>query len=572
MNQNYWQNNEKVRITTDEITIPATNGKDYSSNSNNHVLLDIPKNIPFFIGDQSYLRFRLKLEMTAKSSETGNADTSSFVQLIPELGANAIIKNLSIRNSQGKILEQINEYNVLKLAMNQYDNSLDKENFRSITEGTVINDYRTRVNNKDQAYITTTRAGNTSTNPYFRTLSDGTTKQTDCDVCIPLSGSGILGSNKIVPNSMLGLRLEIELEEAYKVIRATRTAFFDSNYNVQLSFGRTTDAVPVIGAAGDGLAPGKTYDRIYIFDTTMDMVDIHHNPFKVGEFIGVRDDTATKVVLGQIKEIGVGFDSTGAGREYIYYDLETPIAITSYITDAPPVYSRNLDADGLQPGSLNLKYDVSNLEFVIKRCEVEAEYLNQMNKALRQNGSINYEFPSFSNYQRQVLATEINSTINLPLQNSMARSVLLIGTIRNNSAVDNLTDFLNPNKGYFNLSGQNKVNNYQFTYQNRLHPNRRVDLLKTNQRKGFNQIALHELTKALIQGNIPPNSLRDFKNNMIIGRSFSSSNGFYDTRSKDTQINIDYTDLTGLENKLFQIYCAHIRRIVINNDGINVIV
>jgi hypothetical protein len=373
---------------------------------------------------------------------------------------------------------------------------------------------------------------------------------------------------------ILGLRLEIELEEAYKVIRATKTAFYDQNYNPQISFGRTTATPAVIGTAKDGLQAGTEYDRIYVDNIVMNMVSIYNNPFKVGEIIGVQNDNDDFVVIGQIKAIGTGQDGagTGGGIEYLYYDLEAPFTPAVDITDKPPLYSHNLDAAGLQAGTLNLKYDVSNLEFVIKRCEVEQDYLNQMQKALSENGSINYEFSSFSNYQRQVLSTEINSTINLPLQNSMARSVLLIGTIRNNDPVENLTDFLNPDKGYFNLSGKNKVNNYQFTYQNRLHPNRKVDLLKTNERKGFNQIALHELTKALIQANIPPNSIRDFKNNMIIGRSFSSSNGFYDTRGKDTQINIDYSGLTNLENKLYQIFCAHIRRIVINNDGISVIV
>jgi hypothetical protein len=124
--------------------------------------------------------------MTANSSIAGNPATSSFVQLIPELGANSIIKNLTIRNHQGKILEQINEYNVLMLAINQYDNSLDKENFRSITEGCVINDYRSRVNGQDTEYITNTRAGNLTTNPYFETTEEGLTEQRDVDVCIGL--------------------------------------------------------------------------------------------------------------------------------------------------------------------------------------------------------------------------------------------------------------------------------------------------------------------------------------------------------------------------------------------------
>ena len=292
-------------------------------------------------------------------------------------------------------------------------------------------------------------------------------------------------------------------------------------------------------------------------------------PFMVGEFLKTNKDDGTEQILGQIKSIGMG--SSAAGNDsFIYYELEAPFNPPSDITINPQLYSNNLEALGLQ--SLTLRYDITNLEMVMTTCEVEAQYLQAMNKALVENGSINYEINSYSNYSRNVQATEVNSTLNLPLQNSMARSVLLVGTTVQNSAVENLVDFLDPTIGYNNYSGLNKVNNYFFTYENRIHPQRSVSLLKNTTKKSFPQNGIYELSKALVSANVAPNSFINFKNNMIIGRSFSTASGYYNTINKDTQINIDFSSVPGQTNKLYQIFCAHIRRIRIDNSGISVMV
>ena len=278
MNNQFWIHKDSVALNTQEITIPANNGKSFSSDSNNHIIIDIPSStVPFFLGSDSYLRFRIKCEMIAKSSVAGNADTTSFCQLIPELGANSVIKSLRIRNRQGIIIEEINNYNCLKLLMNQYDLTDDRENVRSITEGVVLHDFRTRVNDKTTRYINKSSAGNTSTNPYFETKADGTTIQKDVDICLNLNASGIF-QDKICPNQLIGCKLEIQLEDGAKVIRANRIAYNDPNYNVAISFGRTTAAPPVIGAVGSGLLAVNTYDRVYISNTEMNMTKIEHNP------------------------------------------------------------------------------------------------------------------------------------------------------------------------------------------------------------------------------------------------------------------------------------------------------
>ena len=574
MKANYWKNNAKTaKVSTDSISIPATNGLNFSSNANTNIRLNIPNTIPFFIGDQSYIRFRLDLSMTGTSNLAGAGTSNSFVQMIPELGAAGIIRNLTIRTG-GQILEQIQNYNSLALLKNQYDSTQDKDNVRSITEGCVLYDPRCRSTDSNLDYIEKSLESNCATNPYFETTTgdDGLrrTKQTSCDVCLPLHLSGIMGSNKIVPSGMLNLEIEIELETASRIMRGNRNAIQSSGtngdiYNPQLNFGRTSTGT--VGEDGDGLEEDLVYNRIYVSDRN-NLVDTDYQPFMIGEVININTNGGTQT-LGKISGIGRAFDNTGVGQKYIFYDLAANYTANDDSDTYNTIHSNNFTSTGLT--GLKLKYDVSNVELILKRAEVEPEYVKQMAQAMKENGKIRYEFPSYTCYTRQVLATELNSTINLPLQNSMARSLLCIPTQTQVNDYNNLTNFQTFTQHYFNLAGQNTTNFYQFMYQGRLHPNRVVNCLDTALLQSFNQVHLLELEKSLTQSNIPPNNLRCVKHNFTIGRSLSVGNGYYDTRGKDFQLNLDLTSITQL-NKLYNIFCSHIRRLEMSSEGIKIII
>jgi hypothetical protein len=569
MNSNYWRANEKARVSTDCVSIASENGLNFASDANTNIRLNIPKSIPFFIGDQSYLKFRLDLEFKGTAGAFG--ESSAFVQMIPELGSSGIIKNLTIRTHTGQIIEQIQNYNVLSLLRNKYDSTQDKDNIRSITEGTVLYDPRCRNTNPQVDYVQKLNSNNTATNPYFETVEDSagniTTPQKSVDVCLPLHLSGIMGSHKVVPNGMLGLNIEIELEEASKIMRGNINAIKDDTYNPELSFGRTSAGV--VGASGDGLAKGTAYNRIYMTNVNS-INDIENNPFKIGEVIRMKMDDGTFETVAKISGVGTGYDSTGTGQLFVYYDLATNFTPVDDATLLNTIFSLNFEDGGLS--GTTIKYTVSNVEYVIKRAEVEDDYLRQMENALKSNGGkINYEFPSYTNYLRQVLATELNSTINLPLQNSMARSLLCIPVDVQVDQIVNLRNIEGIDTPYFNLAGQNTTNFYQFQYNGRLHPNRVVDCSKNASTKSFNQIHILELEKALTQGNIPPNSLRSLKNDFVIGRALSVGSGYADTTGREFQLNVDYAGITQ-KNKLFNIFCAHIRRVEMSADGVAVII
>jgi hypothetical protein len=112
------------------------------------------------------------------------------------------------------------------------------------------------------------------------------------------------------------------------------------------------------------------------------------------------------------------------------------------------------------------------------------------------------------------------------------------------------------------------IESYQFFYDGKLNPSRKVDCAKTSSRTSISQQQLIELEKALAQSKIIPYSFRAFQSNFVIGRALSLQDGVYDTRGKDFNLQVEYP-ATAAHNHLWMNWVGHIRRIVFNGDGIS---
>ena len=69
--------------------------------------------------------------------------------------------------------------------------------------------------------------------------------------------------------------------------------------------------------------------------------------------------------------------------------------------------------------------------------------------------------------------------------------------------------------------------------------------------------------------NIIPYSFAGFQENFVIGRALSLHNGVYDTRGKDFNLQVEYTDGTPQKNKLWNNFVSHVRRIEFTANGIS---
>jgi len=66
-------------------------------------------------------------------------------------------------------------------------------------------------------------------------------------------------------------------------------------------------------------------------------------------------------------------------------------------------------------------------------------------------------------------------------------------------------------------------------------------------------------------------SFQKYQDNFFIGRALSLSNGVYDSRGRDFNLQIEYTGTTApTQPKLWNCFCAHLRSIVVKGDQISV--
>ena len=87
-----------------------------------------------------------------------------------------------------------------------------------------------------------------------------------------------------------------------------------------------------------------------------------------------------------------------------------------------------------------------------------------------------------------------------------------------------------------------------------------------------------EAEKALAMSGIRPLSFRDLHENAFIGRALSLNDGVYNTQGKDFSLQLAYEGTSAVlplesaaprKNKLWNCYCAHLRRLVVKGNAIS---
>jgi len=114
---------------------------------------------------------------------------------------------------------------------------------------------------------------------------------------------------------------------------------------------------------------------------------------------------------------------------------------------------------------------------------------------------------------------------------------------------------------------------YQFIYDGRINPSRKVDVSKISSKNSISQQWCIEAEKSLAMADVEPLSFRQFQSNFFIGRALAlGKNAVYDARGKDFNLQVEYTGANQTKNKLWNNYVAHLRRLVIKNGGLDVLV
>jgi hypothetical protein len=360
-------------------------------------------------------------------------------------------------------------------------------------------------------------------------------------------------------NLLKGLRLEITLEDNAKVFRNL------SAVNPKVDRFKKK-----------GLILAKTYTKdsvnastvLYEFKTDNGNLNPGQVALVPGEIVNLFKHTNGKEGLNAdatIDEISV----TGTTIK-VKFTTDTTISDVDAVLDEFSLYSTSAAV-----GTFNPTYKVSNVDFYIQTLTTTSKQMASMISGMKEGGTLEYDFMAVQNYKYSQVASDIVLNMRLPISNSRCKAILCQPTdasiYSTGHRVNGVSTYaisaenfsINPFQGIWD-----NALDYQFYYE-KLQPNRKVDVSKTNSTVQAQHLI--ELEKALDNAHIPVTSFKEYRNNFVIGRAFGvNENAVYDPRNKDFSVQVNYSTAPS-KSHLWNNFVICIKSIEITKDGITVI-
>ena len=617
----FFQAQDLDPVSQTKISIPANNGLDFTPTQK--ITFHIPPTTKFFQPSECYLEASVSLTLPEMDASGVGA---TRIQLDSVLGAQSLIRDIRVLTNGGVLLEELQNVNTLMAVKYDYETNDNFRNKRALTEGATnwIPDTRGTVGQ------TKSNMANCVHNPYFKRYGVQTgIERADavaavnasflndnmqlCKVLLPLP-TGIFMGERVFPNMLVdGLRIEILLEEPRFVFRqldnVNRHRYLSLNPTFSCNNGST---YPTAGPhAPTGLDLETNFTSFYVGRDNGNW-SVNNFPFVVGErfqFLEAAVVDSSNQLLGAIggsaalnasdlvitgieHEVLPAVDF-GRGLTKITCASALDTAVQAQVSKAIAANVQNARVDRVVMYSTQCDqanwlptYALKNVALIVGEVEMPPQYEQGLISGLGQGGTMNYMYPSYTNYKYSQLASERVANIRLPLQNSQARAILHIptdattagqGTMTNASTNyvfhDNTDsqDYIVRQQGAGFRGCWDNLSNYQMIYDNRLQPSRKVDCALTSAKGSISQQPMIELEKSLLMAGFDPHSFRAFQENAVIGRALALNDGVYDTRGKDYSLQVEYNESDApTVNKLWMNWCAHLRTLQISGDAIRV--
>lgn len=597
---------QKLPIAQKKVSVQAENGLQYSLGQK--VNFVIPASVGNFMPSETYLRMNVKISYPA------GVVRPTRLQLDSALGGNVLIKDCRISSggAQNVLLEEIQNANILTALKYDYETNDNHKSKRALTEGALKYSQDTRPTLGAEQYPGT----NITSNPYYKKEgATADTEWTDADFeevkCLIKIPGGIFGNSKIFPLSLTdGLRVELILEDANKIFQQPESVLRDRSIQSNPRW-HSKDGLNASSQTGNWQvgATSKVMSTFYVTNDNNQFGGAQNFPFCVGEEISWFN-VLTGVDLGAGGASPLLYDTaaiiskiesdTVDSRVLTKVTLKNPCTLLSTNANTQELntadwalYSRSLiSQSSFEPSVL-----IDNVELIVQEVRMPDGYNAKMNQMLKEGGSLNYDFLSFTNMKYSQLESDRVVNIRLPIQFSRCKSALCIpvdatpystkqsieatttyevNQIEHDCGFDGDTVYAKNNSTRSGLVGvPDNVTQYQFIYDGKLNPNRKVPLARISVKnasgnQGINQQSFIENEKALYMAGIEPLSFRKFQENFFIGRAFSLQNGVYDARGKDFNLQVDYQETAGPSKPhLWNCFIAHLRRIVVRGDSIS---
>ena len=568
---------DKIPITQQSVAIPAENGLNY--NATQTIEIQVPPTTKFINPKESYLQFFVNITPDA-SAGLGK----SRFQLDTEIGANILIKDIRIYDgNRNTLLEEITDYNTMVALKYDYESNESLRNKRALTEGSST----PMVEARGTRGTSESGACNVNSNPYFKpktTFPDGTEFAAadflKAKVALPLH-TGLFQSEKILPLMLLdGLHISITLEDNYRVFRQLDNVLLGRRATLNPIF-HSTNGSTTTGA----LANGSATTTFHLYQEN-NMTFTENCPFVVGEEIGLYNAST-----------GVTASFTGPAYPKIASIAENAGLIRLTTQSVTNNTGASLSTDGQwimysnsvkRQASYNNTYTIENVELVLQEVMMPSNYESSMMSRMREGGSLAYDFLSVTNYRFSQLVSDRVANIRIPIDNSRCKSILCVPTdadvytqaelLTGDATNATYKVFHNNTRDLFHYSGRSgmvgisdHISNYQFVYDGKTNPSRRVECQKVGNKTSIAQQQIIELDKALSSAGIDTHSMRKYNENFVIGRALALGSGVYDARNKDFALQVNYQETNAPSKaKLWKNYVYHLRRLVIKGDSVMV--
>lgn len=582
----FFVSSDKIQVGQTDVSVPSENGLNYKSGGK--IDLYIPPTSKFV--DLSQSRLKMNVSFALPSGEA-----PLRTQLDAQTGLHSLIRSIRIFSGRKTaLLEEIEGYDILTALRFDYETNDNLKKKRALTEGATDYDPACRGTNG----TTKTIQGNCFSNQYFSTiqgdsptLTDNFNTTTDNELKTVKAelhlNTGLFRNEAVFPALLTdGLFIEILLQEKKKVMRKLDSVAKDRTLRLNPMF-HSRNGSDNGSATSGSIVNAGTFTSFYVTrDNNMTSTNVF--PFVVGQKFTLvdYDNKVVNASVGTITQIeqDTSASTAPAKIKITHTEMTSDLGFTIGGVNASRVFMVDRSVD--ESTSYDVDYTISDVELIVKQIQVPDGYENSMMSMMKEGGTINYDYRTFTNYRYSQLLGDNVTNIRLPLIESRATSILCIPTDASNysgkellSGSTTYVEHEDPEDVIVrsarpSLVGiSDNLQEYQFIYDGKINPSRKVDVSKISSKTSISQQWCIEAEKALAMADIEPLSFRQFQGNFFIGRALAlGKNAVYDARGKDFNLQCEYTGASQTKNKLWNNYVSHVRRLVIKNGGLDVMV
>ncbi len=545
--------------------------------------------VQFLNTGESYLRFNLVVGEKGQGALINDVATSNYYapwMLDPQLGAEGLIKSLRISTlGTGRVLEEITDYNVWAKKVKAYEGNQTVENMRQLYYGTDNYDVR-------QTNLLTERgfdAGNNNTNGV------GTQSNNEIEVFLRFSLSGLLGADQVLPVSLMGggLEVQVQLEDDVQKILMVQGQFNKNglenatmnavNRNlIDEVAGYTPESAYGVAVIDNTAAPGQparsasaniTLRSVGGTAGKLDTGVVDSNeklistPFYNGQEVIIKTDN------GQVVEATIDYITRGGDVLNIIFKNPVDMRDGAFGTVANVkvwVKMRSLNgADYTGALTKSPRLTLSNVEYLCSIYKPSQQEVKRFESAINSPSGYMLDYKTYTNYSNNSSTGSLQVSNLIPCKYSRVYSVFSFWENNSDINVPYKDNLMTPN------NEDVKPKRYVYKLNGLLVPNRPVDLDKfqrTREQNGnWNVVALREMKQAFKDCGLPMRDLLRSDVDLVLGRSLTRKPNTYSLRDLQGELRLDVEFDTNNKNLLHHSVVCCVKSVVIKGNDLEVL-